>query len=123
MTKCDECKKEADPLYHRSGDMLWVCAECIWKSDLAAINRNVQVCSCGSTKLMRVLLCDDCGAIIMPMENMYPYTIWFPANPCQNGHVFIWTSSNPTDEPPEGTPCRCGETFYHKNEHIGEYQC
>lgn len=43
-------------------------------------------------------------------------------NPCQNGHVFVWSSPTsltmagesvvPEYGPPPGTPCRCGEVRY-----------
>ena len=41
--------------------------------------------------------------------------IW--GHPCcsEDTHVFVWSAHWTSDgEPPEGTPCRCGKTVYHK---------
>ncbi len=37
---------------------------------------------------------------------------WEP-EPCEKGHVFIWTSTDTAiKNPPEGTPCQCGAVSY-----------
>lgn len=48
---------------------------------------------------------------------MIPYTYSFMSPPCQNGHhVFIHQTSYFSSEPPEGTPCACGQVYWIKSE-------
>ena len=36
-------------------------------------------------------------------------------NPCVNGHIFLWGSSDLKTEPPQDYPCQCGETIFKSN--------
>ncbi len=37
----------------------------------------------------------------------------YPENPCENGHVFIWSASSTGERnPPDGWPCECGHQLY-----------
>lgn len=46
---------------------------------------------------------------------MFPYSYSFMSPPCRNGHhVFIYGATYSTFEPPEGTPCACGQVFWHR---------
>lgn len=37
--------------------------------------------------------------------------------PCRTGHTFIWTNTTTSadHEPPDGTPCRCGQVRYSRS--------
>lgn len=39
-------------------------------------------------------------------------TTW-SANPCSNGHVFMWAGGCTNERVPEGLPCACGAIVAH----------
>jgi hypothetical protein len=56
------------------------------------------------------------------LEEVSPLTSYTGYVPCQDGHVFVWSSSATTAwEPPDGTLCICGKVSYRKGMSLDVY--